>query len=119
MGFFIICYICLMAKRLNNQPVRSRLITVAILTFAICLLMFIAGYPGLVERYYSNGFYRAVCFIFHPIFNLFPFSVGDVIYILIIGYLIYAAIKLIRLLIRKQWRPAGLFTFGLIIGVQV
>lgn len=118
-GFFIICYICLMAKQLNKQPIRSRLITIVILALAIFLLMFIAGYPDFVERYYSNGFYRAVCFIFHPVLNLFPFSVGDIIYILIIGYLLFAAIKLIRLLIRKQWRVAGIFTLGLIIGVQV
>ena len=108
-----------MAKRFNKQPLKSRLITIVILTLAIFLLMFIAGYPDFVERYYSNGFYRAVCFIFHPVLNLFPFSVGDIIYILIIGYLLFAAIKLIRLLIRKQWRVAGIFTLGLIIGVQV
>lgn len=108
-----------MAKRLDNQPIKSRLITIAILTLAVCLLMFVAGYPDFVERYYSNGFYRAVCFIFHPVLNLFPFSVGDIIYLLIIGYLVYAAIKLIRLLIKKQWRGAGLFTLGLIIGIQV
>ena len=108
-----------MAKRFNTQSVKSRLITIAILTLAICLLMFIAGYPDLVERYYSDGFYRAVCFIFHPILNLFPFSVGDIIYILIIGYLVYAAIKLLRLLTRKKWRTAGIFTLGLIIGTQL
>lgn len=118
-GFFIICYICLMAKRLNKAPIRSRLITIAILTFAICLLMFIAGYPDFVERYYTHGFYRAVCFVFHPVLNLFPFSIGDIIYILVIGYLVYAAIKLIMLLIKKQWRTAGIFTLGLIIGIQV
>ncbi|MDO3624834.1 DUF3810 domain-containing protein [Mucilaginibacter sp. BT774] len=108
-----------MAKRFNKQPLKSRLITIVILTLAIFLLMFIAGYPDFVERYYSKGLYRAVCFIFHPIFNLFPFSIGDVIYILIIGYLVYAAIRLIRLLIRKQWQVAGIFTLGLIVGVQV
>ena len=108
-----------MAKRLNNQPIKSRLIVVAILTLAICLLMFIAGYPHFVERFYSNGFYRAVCFIFHPVFNLFPFSVGDIIYVLVIGYLFYAAIKLISLLIKRQWNAAGIFTLGLIIAIQV
>jgi energy-coupling factor transporter transmembrane protein EcfT len=81
--------------------------------------MLLAGYPDLIERYYSNGFYRVVCFVFHPLLNLFPFSVGDIIYLIIIGYLIYAAIKLIRLLIRREWRVAGIFILGLTIGVQV
>lgn len=108
-----------MAKRFNKQPVKSKLIIIAILTLAICCLMFIAAYPDLVERYYSDGIYRAVCFIFHPILNLFPFSIGDVIYILIVGYLVYAAIRLIGLMIKKQWRVAGIFILGLIISVQV
>lgn len=108
-----------MANRFKDQSVRSRSITVIVLALAIFLLMFIAGYPDLIEKYYSNGFYRVVCFVLHPVVNLFPFSVGDIIYILIIGYLAYAAVKLIRLLIRKQWRSAGLFSLGLIIGIQV
>lgn len=81
--------------------------------------MLIADHPDFVEQYYSKGFYRGVIYVFHPVFNLFPFSAGDVIYILIVAYLIYAAIKLIRLLIKKQWRPAGVFFLGLIVGVQV
>lgn len=89
------------------------------LALVIFVLMLIADYPDLIERYYSHGFYKAVCFVFHPILNLFPFSVGDVIYIFIVGYLVYAAIKLIRLLIRREWRAAGIFALGLIIGIQV
>jgi hypothetical protein len=81
--------------------------------------MLIADHPDFVERYYSNGFYRGVICIFHPVVNLFPFSAGDVIYIFIVGYLIYAAAKLILLLIKKQWRPAGVFLLGLTIRVQV
>jgi len=108
-----------MTSRFKKNSVKTRVITVLILALAIFLLMFIAGYPNFVERYYSNGFYRAICFIFHPIFNLLPFSAGDIIYILIICYLFYAAIKLIRLLICKQWQKLGMFSLGLIIGIQV
>ena len=85
----------------------------------IFILMLIADHPDFVERYYSNGFYRGVIYIFHPVFNLFPFSAGDMIYIFIVGYLIYATVKLIRLFIKKQWRLAGVFFLGLTIGVQV
>jgi len=78
-----------------------------------------ADHPEFIEKYYSNGFYRTVCFVFHPVFNLFPFSVGDIIYILIILYLLFAVIKLISLLIKRAWRMAGIFILGLTIGVQV
>jgi hypothetical protein len=108
-----------MASNFKKYPIRSRTITIVALALVIFILMLIADYPDLIERYYSHGFYKAACFVFHPILNLFPFSVGDVIYILIVGYLVYAAIKLIRLLIRCEWRAAGTFTLGLTIGVQV
>ena len=103
----------------KQKPFRRRIIATAALLLVILLLMFIAGYPNFVERYYSNGFYRAVCFIFHPVLNLFPFSVGDLIYLFVIGYLIYAFIKLIRLLIKREWRNAGYFMLSIVIGVQV
>jgi hypothetical protein len=119
-GFFVdYAIFAIMANRFKDQPVRSRLITVIVLALAIFLLMFIAGYPDLIERYYANGFYRGVCFVFHPVLNLFPFSVGDVVYAVIIGYLVYAVLKLTRLLFKKQWRSAGIFSLGLIAGVQV
>lgn len=108
-----------MANKIKKHPVRSRVITALALALAILLLMFASDYPDFIERYYSNGFYRAVCFVFHPVFNLFPFSVGDIIYVLIVVYLCYAIIKLTRLLFRKQWRLAGIFTLGLIISIQL
>lgn len=124
MGLFAYVFIlsiifALMANRLKKQPVRSRVITVIVLALVVFILMLIADHPDFVERYYSNGFYRGVICIFHPVFNLFPFSAGDVIYIFIVGYLIYAAVKLIRLVIKKQWRSAGVFFLGLTIGVEV
>src|ERR1700743_1962367 len=108
-----------MPNKLKKQPARRRIIAVVILALAIFILMLIADHPGFVERYYSNGLYHAVCYIFHPVLNLFPFSVGDLIYICIIIYLLYAVIKLIRLLIRRQWRSAGVLVLGVTIGVQV
>jgi len=89
------------------------------LALAIFILMLIADHPDFIERYYAEGFYRAVCYIFHPVFNLLPFSVGDFFYIGIIGYLVYATVKLIGLLIRRQWKAAGLLFLCLTAGVQV
>lgn len=109
-----------MAKRLNKdkQRLKRRIIAIAILALVWVILILFAGHPNAVERYYSNGLYPVICHIFHPVFNLFPFSIGDIIYIVVVIYLIYAAVKLIRLLIKRQWRPAGFLLLGLIIGVQ-
>jgi hypothetical protein len=37
----------------------------------------------------------------------------------VIAYLVYALIKLIRLLFRREWKPAGIFSLGMVIKVQV
>ena len=81
--------------------------------------MFVAGRPGFIEHFYSKGFYRAICFVFHPVLNLFPFSVGDLFYLFIIGYLIYALARLISKLIKRNWIAAGTLMLGLTIRVLV
>lgn len=108
-----------MANRFKKQPINSRIVILVGLALIIFILMVVDDHPQFIEHYYSNGLYRAVCYIFHPIFNLFPFSVGDLFYMLVVCYLLYAAVKLIRLLIKREWRPAGTFFLGLIIGVQI
>jgi sorbitol-specific phosphotransferase system component IIC len=122
-GFFVVYGVLSiifvsMANRFKKHPIRSRIIAVLLLALVIFILILISDNPGFIERYYSNGFYRAICYIFHPVFNLLPFSAGDLFYIGIIGYLVYAMLKMIGLLIRRQWRPAGILFLGLTIGVQ-
>lgn len=81
--------------------------------------MLVADHENFIEKYYSNGLYKGVCYIFHPVFNLFPFSVGDLFYTGIVIYLLYAVVKFIRMLFKKNWHAAGSFCLGLIIGMQV
>ncbi len=102
----------------NNKRLKARLIAIAALALAIFLLMLFADHPGLVEHYYSEGLYPFICRVLHPLFNLFPFSVGDVIYILVVAYLVYAFICIIRLAIKKKFREAGVFLLGIVIGLQ-
>src|SRR5271168_964036 len=102
----------------NKKKLKVRAITIAALAVAIFLLELLEDYPKLVERYYSEGFYPFICHVLHPVLNIFPFSVGDLLYIAIIGYLIYAVIRLIRLAFKKQLKQAGIFLLKLIIGVQ-
>ncbi|AYL94133.1 DUF3810 domain-containing protein [Mucilaginibacter celer] len=102
----------------NNKPVLKKVIVIALLALAIFLLMLLAGHPAAVERYYANGFYIVICRVVHPVLNIFPFSVGDVLYISVVIYLIYAFIRLIVLIFKKRFKIAGRFFLGLIIGVQ-
>lgn len=107
-----------MRRKSNNKPVIKKIVAILLLALAVFLLMQFAGHPAAVEKYYSKGFYIAVCRVFHPVFNIFPFSVGDVIYIGVVIYLIYAFIKLIALLFKKRFDRAGNLFLGLVIGVQ-
>ncbi len=101
-----------------SKKVKIRGIAILALALVNFLLMLLAGHPHAVERYYSQGFYPFICHVLHPIFNLFPFSVGDIIYIAVIIYLVYALVRFIRQLFKKQFKQAGIFIMGLIIGVQ-
>jgi multisubunit Na+/H+ antiporter MnhB subunit len=108
-----------MHYRFSKKPLISRGILVLILVFAIYLLMVFANHPHAVERYYSNGLYPVICYFLHPVLNLFPFSVGDIVYIAIIIYLLYAVVRLIKLAFKKRFAQAGTFFLSLVIGIQV
>ncbi|QHS55699.1 DUF3810 domain-containing protein [Mucilaginibacter sp. 14171R-50] len=108
-----------MRNQSGKKVLIKRGIIILSLIFAIYLLMLFAGHPHAVERYYSRGIYSFLCRVLHPLFNLFPFSVGDVVYAAVIIYLVYALIRLIALCIKKRFLQAGIFTTGVVIGVQV
>ena len=107
-----------MRYNLREKPLLKRIAVILSLALAIFVLMQLADHPAWVEYYYSDGFYVFICRVLHPVFNLFPFSVGDVIYIAIIAYLIYKTIGFFKLLFKKQIKRAGIMLLGLVIGVQ-
>jgi hypothetical protein len=101
-----------------SKKLKVRAIAVVALAVALFLLMTLADYPTIVERYYSEGVYPVICKILHPVFNLFPFSFGDVVYIAVIGWLFYAAYQLIKLCFKGEFKQAGLFLLKIIIGIE-
>jgi hypothetical protein len=107
-----------MAYKRSNKSLKARFIIILALSIAIFLLMALEDHPQLIECYYSKGLYPVICHVLHPIFNLFPFSLGDVLYIAVIGYLIYSLIRLIKLAIKKAFKQAGILLLGIVIGVQ-
>jgi hypothetical protein len=103
---------------LSRKVLVNRVIIIAVLSLLIFLLLLLADHPQWVEHYYSEGLYPVICLVLHPVLNLFPFSVGDLLYIAIIGYLIYAVIKMIRLLFKKEFKKLVIWLAGMIIGVE-
>lgn len=102
----------------KSNLIKKRLIAIGILAVAFFLLYWLENYPHVIERYYSKGFYLFICHVFHPVFNLFPFSVGDVFYIVLIGLIIYYLVRFVRLLFKKRFRQAGILVLGVIVAVQ-
>jgi len=96
----------------------KRTIAIAALALCIFLMMLFADHPLAVEHYYADSFYPVVCHILHPVFNIFPFSFGDLLYLTIIIYLVYALYKLIKLAVRKEFKQAVLLLLGLAAGIE-
>lgn len=56
-----------------------------ILLFTIASLIFVSSYfPNLVLTYYSNGIYPIISSFLRAISAIFPFAIGDIIYLLLI-----------------------------------
>jgi len=107
-----------MLNKSSKRTLKIKVIVIAALAVAVYLLTLFAGYPQAVERYFSESFYPVICSLLHPALNIFPFSVGDILYIVAVAYLIYSLFKLIKQLFKKEFIPAVFFTLGLIIKVQ-
>lgn len=69
------------------------------LLFQILFLKILAFFPEVVERYYSNGLYVLTSKSERFVLGWIPFSVGDVLYGLLIVYLLFSIWKT-----RKTWR---------------
>jgi hypothetical protein len=106
------------SKLFKKSPAKQGLI-ILILGIVIYLLMQFANYPQAVERYYSNGVYRFICGMLHPLLNIFPFSVGDLIYLAVIAYLLYTLFRIVKLALKRRFAQAGTTLLKLVIAVQL
>jgi hypothetical protein len=79
------------------------------LLFSLLILSFVVKAfslnPEWVERYYTSGFYPFVSNLLRTLFGWIPFSVGDFLYFIAFGWVIWKLWKLVGLLVRRQlWR---------------
>lgn len=71
------------------------------LVFQIIFLKIIAFFPEVVEHYYSNGLYTFISKISRTALGKIPFSVGDLLYGIVIIYILISIWKS-----RKSWKNA-------------
>lgn len=110
-------YFSCMAKN-TSKPYKANLLTIALLSVIVLLVMFAEGYPLFIERWYSEGLYPIFCRVLHAIFNLFPFSLGDVFYILATGLIFYAIIRVLQLLFTRRFKQTGSLLLKIVIAVE-
>lgn len=103
----------------SKGPIETKVLTIAALALVWCMVIVWMHYPDAVEQWYSEGLYVGVYHVLHLIFNLFPFSIGDVAYIILIIYLLYALVKIIWLLIKKRFKQTLIYLLKLVIGFQL
>lgn len=63
------------------------------LLFQIIFLKIVAYFPERVEQFYSNGLYLIIASFSRTIFGKIPFSVGDLLYLILIIYSLFCIYK--------------------------
>lgn len=69
----------------------------------IVALQVLSFFPEAVERYYSRGVYPIISGVSRAVTDFVPFSVGDILYGIVIGYFVYRVWKHRRKL-RSRWQ---------------
>src|SRR5687768_17299246 len=72
------------------------------LLFLALLIKVISFQKPWVERYYTYGFYPYVSKMLRYLFGWLPFSIGDLLYLTLICFILYKAITYGILLKRRQ-----------------
>lgn len=106
-------------NKIQHSKLRSRLIEIACMFIFLVLIFSLKNYPGFIERYYSTGLYLFIRKGFQFLFNYIPFSLGDVLYTVIIFLVIAGFFRLIRLLIRNQITIASLLFLRFILNLEI
>ncbi len=80
---------------------REKIKWIVVLSVAI-IIKIISLFPPFVEEYYSNGFYPFIARLQRMLFGWLPFSIGDLLYLAAVIYLLIIIVKLVRKTLRKQ-----------------
>ncbi|RZJ39886.1 MAG: DUF3810 family protein, partial [Chryseobacterium sp.] len=68
-----------------------------IFVVSVSILIFLVGlFPAYVQKYYSTGTYLYISSSFRFIASTFPFAIGDIVYALLIGFVLYKIIRFFK-----------------------
>ena len=75
---------------------KKHILLTLLLPVQIALIQVLSQYPAFIEHYYSNGLYPYISKFLRILFGWIPFSVGDIIGLFLIFFLLRGIYKLIR-----------------------
>jgi len=93
---------------------RNKILTI-LLFVQIGIVHFLSKYPKYIENYYTNGIYISISKFFRNLFGWIPFSVGDILYLVLIVLIIRFLVLFIK---NKKSNRLALF-YQLIAGFSV
>ncbi|MCA0399008.1 MAG: DUF3810 domain-containing protein [Bacteroidetes bacterium] len=77
------------------------------------VIKWFSRYPAAVEQYYSNGIYPVISRILRFLFGWVPFSVGDILYLVIGVWLLVTVYRAIRAIWQRRVDGQWLFRSGM------
>ncbi len=80
---------------------RTKVILTLLLPLQYITLLILKRFPQFIETYYSQGIYPYIAKLSRYVFGWIPFSIGDIIYALLIIFLIRWLFKNIKRLVRE------------------
>ena len=91
-----------MIQKKSHRILQLKLFSSVILLAFILLIFQLKSQPELVEKYYSTGFYPGVRNGLQFIFNAIPFSIGDLLYLLLSIAILISTFKLLKTFLFKK-----------------
>ena len=76
----------------------------------LLFVQYISNYPELIEKYYSLWLYQYFSFFTRSISSILPFSLGDILYIIIV---LSIGFRLYKKVIQKQFSVFVFFNYSL------
>ncbi|MEG1805468.1 MAG: DUF3810 family protein, partial [Clostridia bacterium] len=86
---------------------RKRIIFMSIMIFTLIVFAFLKKNPYICEYVFARGISRFLLSAISKFTNLFPFSLTEWTYIIVISFLIYLVIKVIIHIVKKNYRRAS------------
>ncbi|CAL2086582.1 conserved hypothetical protein [Tenacibaculum sp. 190524A05c] len=80
----------------SMKPNKKTIILATLLPIQILLVKYVSQKPEFIEQYYSNGIYPYISRFFRIILGWIPFSVGDLIGLVLLSMFVFETYKLIK-----------------------